>query len=252
MLKHIHWLMAAPLMCTAATAYAQGTPAPKGKTPAAPPMEAAKPGEYPNKPVRFMVPFAAGGSTDLVARMVGQKMSEALGNMNIEGKGKLKITPFGDQTISGNGVTYTPNLTPVYEITDEDFIGDKSADPVIVTRAAQAIHLSQPAITQALAKLAERFGTELLRFGPDGAAPTEAGRLLHDRVVRALALIESGAREAVRLDQRRSGGGFARCAATALIENTTLSAREITEKSMELAGKLCIYTNENVIFEELG
>ncbi len=49
-----------------------------------------------------------------------------------------------------------------------------------------------------------------------------------------------------------SGGGFARTAATALIENTKLSAREIVEKSMALAGKLCIYTNENVIFEELG
>ena len=49
-----------------------------------------------------------------------------------------------------------------------------------------------------------------------------------------------------------SGGGFARCAATALIENTQLSAREIAEKSMALAGKLCIYTNESVIFEELG
>lgn len=49
-----------------------------------------------------------------------------------------------------------------------------------------------------------------------------------------------------------SGGGFARVAATALIENTKLSAREIVEKSMELAGKLCIYTNENVVFEELS
>jgi ATP-dependent HslUV protease subunit HslV len=49
-----------------------------------------------------------------------------------------------------------------------------------------------------------------------------------------------------------SGGGFARCAATALIENTKLSAREIVEKSMALAGKLCIYTNENTVFEELS
>jgi ATP-dependent HslUV protease, peptidase subunit HslV len=49
-----------------------------------------------------------------------------------------------------------------------------------------------------------------------------------------------------------SGGGFARTAATALIENTKLSAREIVEKSMALAGKLCIYTNENFVFEELG
>jgi len=49
-----------------------------------------------------------------------------------------------------------------------------------------------------------------------------------------------------------SGGAFARCAATALLDNTKLSARHIAEKSMAIAGKLCIYTNENVIFEELG
>lgn len=49
-----------------------------------------------------------------------------------------------------------------------------------------------------------------------------------------------------------SGGSFARCAATALVENTKLSARSIAEKSMTIAGKLCIYTNEDVIYEELG
>ena len=48
-----------------------------------------------------------------------------------------------------------------------------------------------------------------------------------------------------------SGGAFARCAATALLENTKLSARVIAEKSMVIAGKLCIYTNDQVIFEEL-
>lgn len=108
-----------------------------------------------------------------------------------------------------------------------------------VTRAAQAIHLSQPAVTQALAKLDARFGTELLVHGPDGAAPTEAGRLLHDRVARALALLETGAREAARHDQRRSGGGFARfeqlltvaqlrtLAAMATARNFSLAARDL-------------------------
>ena len=48
-----------------------------------------------------------------------------------------------------------------------------------------------------------------------------------------------------------SGGPFAKAAATALIENTKLSAREIVEKSMEIAGKICIYTNQNVTVEEL-
>lgn len=49
-----------------------------------------------------------------------------------------------------------------------------------------------------------------------------------------------------------SGGAFAKSAATALIENTTLSAREVVEKSMKIAGDVCIYTNGNVIYEELA
>lgn len=48
-----------------------------------------------------------------------------------------------------------------------------------------------------------------------------------------------------------SGGPFAKAAATALVENTKLSARDIVEKSMSIAGKICIYTNENIVVEEL-
>lgn len=48
-----------------------------------------------------------------------------------------------------------------------------------------------------------------------------------------------------------SGGPFAKAAATALIENTKLGPREIVEKSMAIAGKICIYTNESVTYEEL-
>ena len=49
-----------------------------------------------------------------------------------------------------------------------------------------------------------------------------------------------------------SGGPFAKAAATALIENTKLGAKEIADKAMKIAGQICIYTNETVIFEELG
>jgi ATP-dependent HslUV protease, peptidase subunit HslV len=48
-----------------------------------------------------------------------------------------------------------------------------------------------------------------------------------------------------------SGGSFALAAARALIENTELSAREIAEKSMRIAGKICIYTNDQITIEEL-
>jgi ATP-dependent HslUV protease subunit HslV len=48
-----------------------------------------------------------------------------------------------------------------------------------------------------------------------------------------------------------SGGAYAQAAAKALLENTNLSAREIVEKAMRIAGDICIYTNENISIEEL-
>ncbi len=48
-----------------------------------------------------------------------------------------------------------------------------------------------------------------------------------------------------------SGGSFAQSAAQALLENTSLTAREIVEKSMKIASEICIYTNENITVEEL-
>lgn len=49
-----------------------------------------------------------------------------------------------------------------------------------------------------------------------------------------------------------SGGGFAQAAARALLENTKLSAREIVEKAMQIAAETCIYTNTNIVYQELG
>ena len=48
-----------------------------------------------------------------------------------------------------------------------------------------------------------------------------------------------------------SGGSFALAAATALMENTQLSAREIVERSMKIAAEICIYSNTSVTIEEL-
>jgi len=48
-----------------------------------------------------------------------------------------------------------------------------------------------------------------------------------------------------------SGGAFATSAATALMDHTQLSARQIAEEAMKIAGKVCIYTNDKVTIEEL-
>ena len=48
-----------------------------------------------------------------------------------------------------------------------------------------------------------------------------------------------------------SGGAYAQSAAKALMENTDLSPRDVVEKSLRIAGELCIYTNTNFVIETL-
>lgn len=54
--------------------------------------------------------------------------------------GRLKIVPFGDAPIggtlnSGSTASFVPNGTPVYDLTDDDFIAGTDSDPVVVTRS---------------------------------------------------------------------------------------------------------------------
>jgi ATP-dependent HslUV protease subunit HslV len=49
-----------------------------------------------------------------------------------------------------------------------------------------------------------------------------------------------------------SGGNYAYAAALAYLEGSDFTAAEIAVKSLKIAGAICIYTNENIILEELG
>jgi ATP-dependent HslUV protease subunit HslV len=49
-----------------------------------------------------------------------------------------------------------------------------------------------------------------------------------------------------------SGGLYAQAAALALVKNTDLDARTIAEKAMSIAGDICVYTNHNIVVEELS
>ncbi len=89
-MKTVHRLdlvCAALLLCAASTAtMAQAT---KGGAVAS----------YPNKPVRWVVPFPPGGSTDIIARQVGQKLSDALGQQFV-----LDNRPGAGGSVSGKVV----------------------------------------------------------------------------------------------------------------------------------------------------
>lgn len=68
-------------------------------------------------------------------------------------------------------------------------------------------------------------------------------------------LILSGTGEVIEPDEGicaiGSGGNFAFSAAKALVQNTNLSAKEIAEKSVKIASEVCVFTNSNIIVEEV-
>jgi len=49
-----------------------------------------------------------------------------------------------------------------------------------------------------------------------------------------------------------SGGSYALAAARALLRNTDLSAAEVARRSLEIAAEICVYTNNEIVVEEMG
>lgn len=79
------------------------------------------------------------------ARAASQHLSEILAACNTDplwSDGLLKLLPRGDTAITGNGVTFTPDLTPIYDLTDNDF-GEDIEGPVHVTRKRPADAFNQ-------------------------------------------------------------------------------------------------------------
>ncbi len=66
-----------------------------------------------------------------------RELLEATNSDAVFSQGVLNIFPYGDQAVTGNGVTFTPATTPIYDLTEDDFIvSSPDDDPVTVVRAA--------------------------------------------------------------------------------------------------------------------
>ncbi len=116
--------------------------------------------------------------------------------------------------------------------------------------------------------LCERFEKKLEQYSGSltRAAVALAQDWRNDKVMRKLEamlivanreelLIVSGTGEVIDPDEGiaaiGSGGMYAMAAARALANNTELNAKEIAEKSLRIASEICIYTNDNIIVEEV-
>lgn len=116
--------------------------------------------------------------------------------------------------------------------------------------------------------LCERFEAKLEQYGGGltRAAVSLAQEWRSDKAMRQLEalliaankdelLVISGTGEVIDPDDGiaaiGSGGMYALAAAKALKQNTDLSAHEIAEKALRIAGEICVYTNGNVIVEEV-
>ena len=133
-----------------------------------------------------------------------------------------------------------------------------------VSRAAERIHLSQPAITQAIDKLEARLGAPLFEQGGDGMATTAAGRLFCARSLRALEFLQAGAREIARaagrgraapdLDRQMTVAQLRALIAVSGSGNFSLAARAVglSQPSIHRAAKELERLAGTVLFESKG
>jgi ATP-dependent HslUV protease subunit HslV len=107
----------------------------------------------------------------------------------------------------------------------------------------------------------EKHGGHLTRAAVELAKDWRTDRML--RRLEALlcvadsqaSLIISGTGDVIEPEQGLmaigSGGNYALAAAQALLQNSNLEAREIVEKALAIAADICVYTNHNLVIEEL-
>lgn len=70
------------------------------------------------------------------AQQVLQRTLDLINTAAVWSGGLLKFVPHADQQITGNGSTFVPEIAPVYELTDDDFLVDGGGeDPVTITRS---------------------------------------------------------------------------------------------------------------------
>jgi len=86
--------------------------------------------------------------------------------------GKMKVVPFGDQIVTGNGVTWYPNVSPVAHLTDDDFLAEEGEPPVQLKIKSQADSYNE--VSLEILDRDHEYNTDVVR-GVDQAAIEQFG-----------------------------------------------------------------------------
>jgi LysR family transcriptional regulator, regulator for genes of the gallate degradation pathway len=123
-----------------------------------------------------------------------------------------------------------------------------------LSAAAQAVHLTQPALTQGISKLEQQLGQPMFDRRPDGMAATEAARLLCPRIERALAHVGSSR---VTMAQMRAliavgdAGSYAAASQTTGLAQPSLH-RAVADLSLALRRTLVERRGKGIALTEAG
>ena len=168
-------------------------------------------------------------------------------------------------TPSGGGAgRRTQDLTPraIVEELDRYIVGQKAAKRAVAVALRNRWRRQQvaPPMRDEIAP------KNIMLIGPTGVGKTEIARRLARLAGAPFVKVEASKFTEVGYVGRDvesmvrdlveaaigSGGPYAVSAARALLGATQLSAREIAERSLKIAGEICIYTNGSLTFEEIG
>ncbi len=86
--------------------------------------------------------------------------------------GKMKVIPYGDQVVTGNGVTWYPNVTPIAHLTDDDFLAEPGEPPVQLKIKSQADSYNE--VSLEILDRDHEYNTDVVR-GVDQAAIEQFG-----------------------------------------------------------------------------
>ena len=176
--------------------------------------------------------------------------------MNFHGTTILAIRHRGKAAVAGDGqVTLESNVVKHHAKKVRRIYNDK----IIVGFAgatADALNLSER-----LEDKLERYNGNLTRSAVELARDWRTDKYLRRLEALMVAVDEdriyliSGNGDVIEPDEGivaiGSGGVAAQAAATALMENTDLSTREIVQAAMEIAASICVYTNDTITIEEV-